>query len=80
MHNVTGARPPVEVKHRLRIAREYAELDQETLAEQMGVTRSTVSNAEQGKGDPRRTTINAWAQATGVSVDWLLSGDMAASA
>ena len=66
-----GAQPPIELRHRLRIAREYAGLEQEQLADVMEVGRSTVSNAELGKVEPRRMTVNAWALATGVSVDWL---------
>jgi len=69
-----GGVPQIEVRHRLRIAREYAGLEQEELAERMGITRSTVSNAENGKGAPRRTTINAWALACGVPASWILTG------
>jgi transcriptional regulator with XRE-family HTH domain len=69
-----GGVPQIEVRHRLRIAREYAGLEQEELAERMGVTRSTVSNAENGHGSPRRTTINAWALACGVPASWIASG------
>lgn len=70
----TGAVPQIEVRHRMRIAREFAGLEQEELAERMGVTRSTISNAENGKGAPRRTTINAWALACGVPASWILTG------
>ena len=69
-----GEVPPIEVRHRLRIARERAGLDQDQLAERMAVTRSTISNAEQGKGSPRRSTVNAWALATGVKASWLNTG------
>ena len=58
----------------MRIAREFAGLEQEDLAARMGVTRSTISNAENGKGVPRRTTINAWALACGVPASWITSG------
>jgi hypothetical protein len=58
----------------MRIAREWAGLEQDQLADRMGTARSTVSNAENGKGNPRRTTINAWALATGVPAQWLIDG------
>lgn len=58
----------------MRIAREYAGLEQEELAARMGVTRSTISNAENGNGKPRRTTVNAWALACGVPASWITSG------
>ena len=71
----SGTIPPIELKHRLRIAREYAGMEQGDLAEAMGVTRSTISNAETGKGHPQRTTINLWALACGVPASWLKTGD-----
>jgi transcriptional regulator with XRE-family HTH domain len=69
-----GDVPPIQVKHRLRIAREYAGLDQDQLAIRMEVTRSTISNAENGHGTPRRATINAWAMACGVPATWIKTG------
>ena len=66
-----GARPPIELRHRLRIAREYAGLDQDQLAERINAARSTVSNAETGRVTPRRMVVAAWALACGVSRDWL---------
>lgn len=70
----SGRVPEIAVRHRLRIAREFAELEQEQLAERIGLSRSTVSNAENGKGAPRRTTINAWALACGVPASWIKTG------
>ena len=69
-----GQVPVIEVRHRLRIAREYVGLDQDQLAQRMEVTRSTISNAENGHGSPRRSTINAWALACGVPATWLRTG------
>lgn len=66
--------PPIEVKHRLRIAREWAGLDQEQLAARSGVSREAISNAENGKGVPRRATINALALALGVPAGWIRTG------
>lgn len=70
-----GHVPTIEVRHRLRIAREFAGLDQDQLADRAELTRSTVSNAENGKGEPRRSTINAWAMACGVPVSWIRTGE-----
>lgn len=75
-----GAVPPIEIRHRLRIAREFVGMDQAELALRMGVVRSTISNAEQGKGAPQRTTLNLWALACGVPVSWILTGDEPPSA
>lgn len=73
--HAAGNIPEIRLEHRLRIAREFAGFQQAELAEQMGVGRNTVSNAEAGKGNPRKVMINAWALATGVPVAWLLTGD-----
>ena len=70
----SGEVPPIEVRHRLRIAREYARLDQRELAERIGISRTSVGNAETGCVHPRRITVNAWALACGVPVSWLLTG------
>lgn len=69
-----GRVPPIEMRHRLRIAREYADMDQRELALRMGVTRSTISNCEAGKVNPQRTTINLWALACGVPATWITTG------
>lgn len=69
-----GVCPPIELRHRLRIAREYAGLDQAQLADRIEAARSTVSNAETGTVTPRRMVVAAWALACGVSREWLESG------
>ena len=69
-----GSIPKVELRHRLLIAREAAGMDQGELAARMGVSRSTISSAENGKGHARRTTLNAWALACGVPITWILTG------
>ena len=61
-----GQVPEIQVHHRLRIAREWAQLEQTDLAERIGISRQSVSKAESGKAHPRRITLNAWALATGV--------------
>ena len=71
----SGNVPPIEIRHRLRIAREYAGYERERLAEVIGVSRNTIGNAETGKVNPRRLMVNAWALACGVPVSWLLTGE-----
>lgn len=70
-----GTPPPILLRQRLRIAREHAGLEQDELADMIGVSRNTISNAESGKVHPRRITLNAIALATGVPVSWFLEGD-----
>ncbi|VBA33135.1 hypothetical protein LAUMK4_05891 [Mycobacterium persicum] len=70
----SGTEPPILVQHRLRIAREFAGLEQEELADLIGVSRNTVGNAEKGRVKPRKITLNAWALVCGVPVSWLECG------
>lgn len=71
----SGKVPPIEVRHRLRIAREFAGLEQDQLAESIGISRNSVGNAEKGRVKPRPITINAWALACGVPRSWILTGE-----
>src|SRR5690606_22284248 len=66
--------PEIKIHHRFRIAREAAGLEQGQLAKAIGVSRTSISNAELGKHSPRKIMINAWAMATGVPVEWLETG------
>lgn len=70
----SGNVPQIEVRHRLRIAREFAGLEQDELAERIGVSRNTVGNSEKGRVKPRKITLNAWALACGVPVSWITTG------
>ncbi|WP_308207010.1 helix-turn-helix domain-containing protein [Mycobacteroides abscessus] len=80
MRNMTAAFesgniPPSRLRHRLRIAREEAQLDQHQLAELMGVGRSVVGNCESGRTVPKKIVVNAWALACGVPASWLATGE-----
>lgn len=70
----SGREPQILVHHRLRIAREFAGLEQEQLAARIGVSRNTVGNTEKGRVKPRKITLNAWALACGVPVSWIENG------
>jgi DNA-binding XRE family transcriptional regulator len=66
---------PIELRHRLRIAREEAGFSQDDLAAEIGVARNTIVNAELAKVSPRRIVLRAWALACGVRLSWLLTGE-----
>lgn len=59
---------------RLRKARETTGLSQRNFAERIHVDRNTVSNAETDRVKVRPITLTAWSLATGVPVNWLLTG------
>lgn len=71
----TGAVPQITMAHRLRIAREFAGLDQSELAERAEMSRTTVVNYELGYRVPRRLYLRALAEATGVDQHWLETGE-----
>lgn len=70
-----GMIPEWTMGDRLRKAREAAGLEQQELAQKIGVARTTISNAEKGKVNPRQIVINSWSLATGVPVQWLQNGE-----
>lgn len=69
-----GVIPTFTLADRLRKARELTGLDQIPFADELGISRNSVSNAETGTVMPRRITLKAWAMRTGVDLDWLLTG------
>ncbi len=60
---------------RLRIARELAGLGQRELAEKSGISRSSITNYENGTTKPRWPQLMAWAAATEFNPLWLRDGE-----
>lgn len=60
---------------RLRKARESTGMKQREFAQHIGVSHQTVTNAEKDHREVRKITMNAWALATGVPVEWLETGE-----
>ena len=69
-----GLVPGWTLQDRLRKARDVAGMDQQQLADAMGVSRRTITNSEQGHVTVRTITVRAWALATGVDPAWLETG------
>lgn len=69
-----GLVPGWTLQDRLRKARDVAGMDQQQLADAMGVSRRTITNSEQGHVKVRSITVKAWALATGVDPGWLATG------
>lgn len=71
----TGAIPTWTLPDRLAKARNHAGIEQEELAQAMGVSRQSISNWERGYAKPKRPYVWAWADVTGVDRHWLLWGE-----
>ena len=72
--NPGGLIPEFDISDRVRKARETSGLKQEELAERTGMTRTGLARIEQGKSNPRRSTLILISFATGVSLNWLETG------
>ncbi len=59
---------------RMRKARTSAGLSQSDICERIGISRKSVTNYEQGDTKPLRAILNAWAEVTGVPVEWIVDG------
>ncbi|MFS0055917.1 helix-turn-helix domain-containing protein [Corynebacterium striatum] len=70
-----GAVPEFELKHRVKLAREYAGLSQGELAELTGLSRGGIAKIESGESETRRSSITLIAFATGVNRQWLENGE-----
>ena len=68
--------PHFELKHRVKLAREYAGFQQSDLAKATGLARSTIAYIEAGEGRPRKASIALIAFATGVERHWLETGEI----
>lgn len=66
--------PPLTLATRLRLAREWRNLDQTDIAQELGVSRATVSNYERSATHPGKLVLNAWAVVCDVDVEWLKTG------
>jgi transcriptional regulator with XRE-family HTH domain len=60
---------------RLKKAREVTGLEQIEFADRAGIARSTVVSYERGYTVPRAVYLRAWADASGVSLHWLETGE-----
>lgn len=67
-----GTVPTWTLGWRLQRSLAHAELSVAEMADELGVTRSTISRWMHDKGAPPRTIyVRQWAMRTGVSADWL---------
>lgn len=70
-----GIVPEWSLGDRLRKARSLTGMTAAEFASAIGVSERTINNGENDKRGVRKITLNAWALATGVSVEWLETGN-----
>lgn len=73
--DAAGLVPEFTVSDRLRKAREVRGLSQAAFAAETGLSRSTIVRVESGEKVPGTKEYNLWQMATGVSRDWLETGN-----
>lgn len=61
---------------RLAKARRHAKLEQDDLAERIGVSRALISQWENDRSEPRYSALRIWAAACDAPLQWLM-GDSA---
>ena len=62
------------IGNRLKTLRAEHDLSQEKLAEELDISRTTVSHLENGNREPSLYMLMAYAEHFGVSTDWILFG------
>ena len=70
-----GAIPEFTQGDRLRKARELTGLTAQEFADEIGVSRGTITNAETDARQVRSITMRAYALRTGVPLTWLETGE-----
>lgn len=68
--------PEFDVHDRARKARVSAGMQQADLMDVTGISLTSITNVENGKVAPRKSTLRLWAMATGVSYEWLMTGEV----
>jgi transcriptional regulator with XRE-family HTH domain len=67
--------PTFTIGDRLRKARLLTGLEQSEFARLAGIARGTVANYEHERSTPKRLYLRAWADAAGVDLTWLETGE-----
>ena len=71
-----GTVPEFDIHDRLRKARDIVGLDQQTLGDEIDVSRNTVVHYENGSTKRLKPIVlKQWALRTGVPYEWLMTGE-----
>jgi len=66
--------PRFELRHRMALALEWGKVSIAAMAEELELSRYTISNYLHGRTRPSRAVLRVWAMRCGVPFDWLLTG------
>ena len=70
-----GSIPSLTLGWRLRMSLDYANISVQQMANQLGVSRTTLSRWMADKGErPKRAYLSQWSLSTGVPYEWIDSG------
>lgn len=72
--SMTDHVPMWRLQDRLSRALDEADVSVQQMADELGVTRQTVSNYLHGRTPPSRSVLRVWALRTGVAFAWLSDG------
>jgi transcriptional regulator with XRE-family HTH domain len=67
--------PRFTLGDRMRKALDVADVSNQRMAAELGVSRNTVSNYMRGRAVPRLAMLRVWAEVTDVPLEWLLGDD-----
>jgi transcriptional regulator with XRE-family HTH domain len=70
----TNTTPQFHLGDRLRKALDHSSTSVQAMADELGVSRTTVSNYIALRTKPNRATLRVWALRCGVPFDWLAHG------
>jgi transcriptional regulator with XRE-family HTH domain len=71
----SGSIPNLTLGWRLRMSLDYANISVQQMANQLGVSRTTLSRWMADKGErPKRAYLSQWALSTGVPFEWISTG------
>ena len=71
----TGVVPPLTQGWRLQMALGHARMSVEQMAQELGVSRSTISRWLNDRSRPSRGYLRLWSALTGVDLAWLAGGE-----
>jgi transcriptional regulator with XRE-family HTH domain len=67
--------PRFELRHRLSLALEVGGVEPAEMADELGISETTIRNYRSGRTVPSRSALRVWALRCGVPFHWLATGE-----